>query len=177
MEKLVAQALGGDKAAEAELIRYLRVRFKSLAERYIRDGESAEDIAQEACLTILEKYKSQKFKKGFDAWAYKVLRNKIGNHLSTQSVRQKYISSEANPDRTHILSFSQPDSALKTRIRDCMKKIIRKNPRYARVLNMMYQGYKTTEVCLKLKITSNNLYVTLKRSRMMMKTCIENGGL
>ena len=61
MDQIFARAREGDEKAEQELFKYLFVRFKTLAERRIGKGE-AEDIAQEACMTVLQKYKTETFK-------------------------------------------------------------------------------------------------------------------
>ncbi|NIO21904.1 MAG: hypothetical protein GTN76_14535, partial [Candidatus Aenigmarchaeota archaeon] len=88
MDELLSKAREGDEKAERELFQYLFVRFKALAKRRIGEGE-AEDIAQEACLTVLEKYKTQTFTKGFETWAYGVLKMKIGNYMQGLMVKQK----------------------------------------------------------------------------------------
>ena len=88
MKQLLERALVGDKEAEKELFQYLFVRFKLFAKQKGRGVQDAEDIAQEACVTILEKYKSQSFTAGFEAWAYGVLRMKIGNFLQKKAARK-----------------------------------------------------------------------------------------
>jgi DNA-directed RNA polymerase specialized sigma24 family protein len=78
---LLKRALAGDQGAEAELFQTLSLRFTAIAKRRIREKEAAEDIAQDACATILHKYKSESFTVSFAAWAFGVLWMKIGNHL------------------------------------------------------------------------------------------------
>jgi DNA-directed RNA polymerase specialized sigma24 family protein len=48
--------------------------------------------------------------------------------------------------------------------------------RHARILVMKYQGYRTAEICERMSITPNNLYVTLSRARAMLKACLEKEG-
>ena len=81
MDELLAKVKAGDQAAEKQIFQILHVRFRLLAKRRVRGEESAKDIAQDACATVLEKYKTEEFTISFEAWAYGVLRMKIGNHF------------------------------------------------------------------------------------------------
>lgn len=176
MENFLNRALEGDEKAEKELFQYLFVRFKAFAKRRIGDGD-AEDIAQEACLTVLQKYKTEKFTIGFEAWAYGVLKMKIGNHIQGLMVKQKRLVPESEADQNQMSSSPESDYDLKRKLIDCMRKIIKHNPPYARVLNLIYQGYTTNEISGKLKINQNHLYVMLNRGRGMLKSCLETGSI
>ena len=174
MDDLLARAAGGDEQAERELFQYLFVRFRTLAKRRIGEGE-AEDIAQEACLTVLQKYKSEKFTKGFEAWAYGVLKMKIGNYMQGLMVKQKRLTREEEAERTTKVATAEPYYHLKRKLMECLKQLIKPNQLYARVLNFVHQGYKTDEICRRLRIKSNNFYVILSRGRRLLKTCLETG--
>ena len=174
MDKLLARAKEGDEKAEKELFQHLFVRFKALAKRRIGEGE-AEDIAQEACLTVLEKYKTETFTKGFEAWAYGVLKMKIGNYMQGLMVKQKALAPESVADQAQKLASTEHDYDLKRKLIDCLKQIIIRNRIYARALNFIHQGYKVDEICLRLKIKANNFYVILNRGRRLLKTCLETG--
>jgi RNA polymerase sigma factor (sigma-70 family) len=174
MNELLAKAKSGDKKAEKELFQYLFVRFKSLAKRRIGEGEG-EDIAQEACLTVLQKYKTETFTKGFEAWAYGVLKMKIGNYMQGQMVKQKSLAPESEADQIEKISSPEPDYALKRKLIDCLKQLAKFNRLYIRVLNFIHQGYKTDEICQRLRIKANNFYVLLNRGRRHLRTCLETG--
>jgi RNA polymerase sigma factor (sigma-70 family) len=174
MKELIARAIAGDSHAEREIFERLTVRFRFIAKRYMRD-ENAEDVAQDACLTILQKYKKQNFETGFEAWAYGVLRMKIGNFLQKQATVKKNIADGQMIENQAEISQSREDFELRRRLLLCLKKINRSHHLYARVLNLTHQGYTTDEICGMLQIKSNYLYVILNRGRKMLRKCLDAG--
>ena len=174
MDELMRRARQGDQEAEEQLFQYLSVRFKTLAKRRIGEGE-AEDIAEEACLTVLQKYKTETFSKGFLPWAYGVLQMKIGNYMQGRMAKEKSLVPESEVDRMAKTSQPEPDYHLKRKLIDCLKQIIKLNRLYARALNLIYQGYKTGEICQRLGVTSNHFFVSLSRGRRLLRTCLETG--
>ncbi|UCD63619.1 MAG: RNA polymerase sigma factor [Candidatus Zixiibacteriota bacterium] len=174
MQHLLVKARRGDKAAETQLFEHLRVRFVLLAKRRIGE-EHCEDIAQEACITVLEKLKSDAPEDNFEAWAYQVLRNKIGNYLQSHNLRQKKMLHAEHIEDLDGPSTGEIDPMLRRRLLDCLKKILKVSPRYARALNFVQQGYDTEEICRRLDMKSNHLYVVLNRSRKMLSDCLDGG--
>ncbi len=136
----------------------------------------AEDLVQEACLTIVEKFRQTDPESNLERWVYSVLRNKIGNYLQRrQTVRQ------ADPDlREHLTPAPDIDPAAglheKARLLRCFRKLVRQNPLYARAVNLIFQGYTTGEVCRRLHIASGYLYVALQRGRNALADCMKKEG-
>jgi RNA polymerase sigma factor (sigma-70 family) len=177
IKNLLLRALQGDKLAEKELFSYLTVRFVALAKRRLRSKDDAEDVAQEACATVLSKYKVDLSIVNFEAWAYGVLRMKIGNHLQKKNTRQEQPLLENESLDAAKKSAYQCDPELALRLSNCVRKLVTTFPRYARVLNLIHQGYKSDEICQRLKISPNNMYVILSRGRSMLKQCLEEGDI
>lgn len=174
IELLVKKAKTGDKQAEKQIFDYLFVRFKYLAKRNI-GIEDCEDLAQEACITVLEKYKDEEFTISFTAWAYGVLRMKIGNYLqSKQRISGKRSSLN---EEVKLSQDSTTEPRLIQLLIECIKEISKAYLRYARTLNLNYQGYSTEEICKRLDITTSNYYVILNRGRAMLKKCLGKGGI
>ena len=174
MDKLLVRARQGDKSAEHQLTEFLLVRFNLLAKRRV-GGEDARDIAQDACYTVLEKFKTEPVPENFERWAYSVLRKKIGNYYQRRNVRERIIT-DVSPIENLTAFSGAEDSDIKRRLIECLRRLARFFPRYARVLNFAYQGYDTGEICRRLEIKSGNLYVILNRGRKMLTDCLENGG-
>ncbi|MBN1210968.1 MAG: RNA polymerase sigma factor, partial [candidate division Zixibacteria bacterium] len=113
------------------------------------------------------------FTLSFSSWAYKVLVNVYLNYYKKkQSNKGKQV---ALPDYDNVPGSWAPDPDLENALIDCLRKICANNNRYARILNLYYQGFSTEEVCRKLKISSANAYVILARARSLLKTCLEKG--
>jgi RNA polymerase sigma-70 factor (ECF subfamily) len=176
-EHLLQRAKSGDSSAEEELFQNLRARFMSIAKRRVWETEAAEDIVQQACVTVLTKYKSEEYRSGFEPWAYCVLKMKIGNYLQSKRVRQQRVIDNISSDHEswHPAVAMNPD--LEFALIECLRKVIRSIPRYARILSLSYQGYESGEICDRMRITKNNLYSLLSRSRTTLKKCLETGTL
>lgn len=172
---LLARAKEGDEAAKEEIFQVLFERFKFLAKRTIQTEEEAEDVAQEACITVLEKYESETFTVSFGAWAGGILRKKIGNYLQGREVRRRRLIPESESRKQeHVAEGSEiPD--LEQKLLACFKKIRRINRRYARVINLAHQGYRIDEISGRLGCNRNTLCILLSRGRSMLKRCLNTG--
>lgn len=173
VNQLLANAREGDKKAEECVFTYLYERFKAFATHTLGEGDS-NDIAMLACKIVLEKYKSEVFTKGFEAWSYGVLQNVIRNHLRAKRVRDKVMVS-LDESRIELGASTERGEETKLTLLECMRRIVEIKPRYARVLAMIFQGYDSNEIAERLNITVKNLYVVLNRSRAMLKRCLETG--
>jgi RNA polymerase sigma-70 factor (ECF subfamily) len=170
LDDLFARGRAGDKKAEEKLFRYLLVRFQVIAKRRVGDAEAAKDITADACATALQKYKVENIRNPA-AWLYKILQHKIGNYWS----KKKNLESQVEPDKVIERTADDPNGVDRMTLVKCFRRLIKRNRTYARVLNLVHQGYKTDEICQRFKITANNLYVILSRARGLLKSCIERG--
>ncbi|MBD3402033.1 sigma-70 family RNA polymerase sigma factor [candidate division GN15 bacterium] len=173
LKTLFDRARSGDTAAEEEMFAYLRARFTFIAKRRVREGD-AEDIAHEACMTVLDRYRALAPDTEFEAWAYRVLRNKIGNYLRHGAVRRRYDASPDAPDSLGKGRATDPDTVLT--LVECLRRLVRTHPRYARVLNLHHHGYDSEEICRRLEISRSNLYSMLSRARALLTECIFGTG-
>jgi RNA polymerase sigma factor (sigma-70 family) len=175
VDNLIGRARQGDREAEAEIYQYLFERFASLAKRRVGSKEDAEDLAQEACVTVIEKYRTETYTKGFAAWAYGVLRNKIGNYLQLARVKKKHLPLYSTGGVAAQRSNVQIDTLLRRNLLQCLRQMAKSHLSYARILNLVHQGFTTGEICSRLGITPNQMYVTLSRGRSLMEGCLETG--
>ncbi|UCC45309.1 MAG: RNA polymerase sigma factor [Candidatus Zixiibacteriota bacterium] len=177
LDSLYSKALTGDTSAEKRLFEILSVRFGLVARSRIRNDLDADEAVQNALTVIFSEYKTAVPRSSFGAWAYTVLNNRILSVLQTRKRRA---------DRTDILTPSQETQAMVAddtdpdliqQLLSCLQSISQGNIRYARILNLHYQGYNTREICDKLDITDNHMYVLLSRARSAMQECLDQAGV
>jgi RNA polymerase sigma-70 factor (ECF subfamily) len=172
---LYDSARSGDKSAEDDLFQELTVRFGLIAHQRIHGGADADDVVQNSLMTIAREYKQIDFQVSFSAWAHKVLDNRILAHYKERR-------SHGGPPATLSDVVGQPrtwtaDPTLESRLLGCLQEISAHDRRYARILNLHYQGYTTEEVCKKLKVSQEHSYVMLFRARSRLEKCLEEGGV
>ncbi len=173
-KNLIDKARNGDRSAEKDLFSYLFVRFLFIVKQRLGERD-AEDIAQDACVTVLEKFREQDGPENFEAWAYQILRNKIGNAIKKRDIERKRMT---NFDEKLTGTEIQAEGSItefRNRLLKCLRKLIKGNKRYARAVNLVYQGFTTDEICNRMNINSNNLYVILNRGRAVLLNCLESG--
>lgn len=168
-------ARSGDKTAEDRLFCDLSARFRLFVRQRIGEKQDAEEVVQNALLTIVQEYKGVEFQTSFAAWAYKVLDNRILAYYQAckrQAARSQSLSETGD---TAGMLGANPKPELRHRLLSCLEKIMRANRRYARILNLHYQGYKTDEICGKMELTPNNFYSVLSRARSLLDFCLDTG--
>lgn len=172
-ETLYKQARDGDNSAKAELFAFLSVRFRVLARLKIWNEQDADDIIQNTMLTISKEVDKTDIHTNFLSWAYKVFDNRVLAYIvKKKSVRNRDHSSLEDSDQRQSIP-TEIDFDLKERLFKCFDRVRSRNIRYARVIALHYQGYTTEEICNKLDINTENLYMILSRARTMLKSCIE----
>ncbi|MEW5922496.1 MAG: sigma-70 family RNA polymerase sigma factor [Candidatus Zixiibacteriota bacterium] len=174
MRDLWKKAISGDIEAEKLLSRLLFERFSTLAGLVICK-EDARDIAQEACAVILTEYKSLKSPYEYNAWAHKIFKNKIASYFQRKSVEKRIFSEVPNDNYESLIETSTENFEIMQVLIDCLKKLVDSFPRYARVINLVQLGFDTDEICRRMEISRNNLYVLLNRGRKILKDCVFNG--
>jgi RNA polymerase sigma factor (sigma-70 family) len=172
INELHAHAIAGDKNSEKELFSRLTESFIIFAQQRIWDGAEAKEIVQDTLLTISEKYKGIDFETSFSAWAYRILENKIMSYFRTEKSRQEKLKQWKG-----LSPAVNIEPEFRHRLIDCLKKLGATNSRYARIINLSYQGFGGEEIAEKMGIKKNNVYNILARARTKLKQCLDEGDL
>jgi RNA polymerase sigma factor (sigma-70 family) len=175
INSLHRDSCGKEKAAEEKLFAALTVRFRLFAGQKILDKQDAEEVVQKSLMIVFQKYRGIDFKTSFAAWAHKVLDNEILKHYRAKSTREGLFVGTA--DGGAPTALWNPDPELKRRLVGCMTKLLETNHRYARILDLHYQGYSAEEICREITLTLNNFYVLLSRARSALRHCLDNEGI
>jgi RNA polymerase sigma factor (sigma-70 family) len=173
--ELYRAARHGDKDAEQRLFDYLSVSFRSFARLRGMDENDTDDVVQTTLLKIAETYCQTDIHTSFAGWAHAVLRNHMIEHFRSRNLdRRKTAEFALRQNPTHSAGSCL---RLKAELNQCLKDIHGRNPTYARVLTLHFQGYTTAEICDKLSITSSNLYTILSRARVSLRECLKRKGV
>ena len=90
IHELLARARAGDQEAENILFGQLHARILALAKRRTGSVAVAEDIAQDTMQTVYEKYADAALPGGLLPWVFRILHNKVGNHLKRSRVEGRH---------------------------------------------------------------------------------------
>jgi len=173
LDDLYHLAMGGDTQAEKALFVSLNARFRLLARRRLWGQPDWEDVVQDALAVVYQKFGELDSGINFTAWAYQVLRYCVMNH--NQRLGRQIARTTKLDEAGQLPAPSGFDPAVKRRLKECAQKIWRVNNRYARILNLHYQGYTTEEICERLSLQRSNYYSVLSRARTMLARCLETG--
>jgi len=173
LNDLYKNSLSGGETEEKKFFLSLTERFQLVAEQKIMNESDRQEVVQNALMVVVKKYKEMNFEVSFSAWAYDILQKEILKYYRTRGGRVKRFSGEE--DDFYNARVKSIDPALRRNLLDCLKKICGFNQRFARVLNLKYQGYGVDEICLRLEVNMSNLYVILSRARSKLKLCLEKG--
>ncbi|MFC1475611.1 RNA polymerase sigma factor [Candidatus Zixiibacteriota bacterium] len=175
LNALFRLAAHGDQRAEHELFVNLGARFRVFVKRRLWAQDDWEDVVQDALATVSLKYKEVEPVERFTGWAYQVLKNKLMNYIQSKSRRGEIVV--RMPEYADPMALDDTEQAVKRQLLKCLKQIWQVNVRYARILNLHYQGYSTAEVCRRLALRSEVYYSVLARARNKLRQCLEQGGV
>lgn len=170
---LYEKARDGGKPDEDRLFGVLSVRFLLFACQRVCNEEDAKEIVQDSLTKIAGQYRGIDFQVSFSAWAYKVLINELRNFVRKKVRRGDAV--EVSDQPADSVGSWEPDPDLEPQLVDCVRKLVKRNVRYARILNLRYQGYDADAICARLGVSANNFYVILSRARAMLRECLEKG--
>lgn len=173
IDAVYKSALTGNRQAETQLFAELTDSFHILARHRIENEQDAQELVQDVLLTVAQKYRELQVEKSFAAWVYKVFEHKLFTYYRSKQTRRRKVVYMEDCDQATLTSASDPE--LKRRLLHCLEKIARTNDRYAKILNLRFQGYSGAEISTTLGYTKNSILSSLSRARAKLKTCLEKG--
>ena len=171
LDDLQRAVRGGDPEAEKELFQLLSERFRLLAYQKVWNAEDARDVAQEALAAVARELRTLDVHTSFAAWAQRVFENRLLAYIKTKQAQVGRMGARLDSD--HELQSEEIDPRLRQRLLFCFEKVARVSRRYARILNLHFQGFDTAEICRRLRISENNCYILLFRARALLKNCLK----
>ena len=108
-ELLIYKCRDGDQKAFGLLIKRWNRKLISFAYKFIRDMDSARDVAQESWLSIHKGLNKLNDPAKFSTWAFRIVYNKSMDHLRSQQ-KQSEIEASANEVANDELDDYHPDA-------------------------------------------------------------------
>lgn len=115
--KLFCQAREGSDEAFSALVSKYQARLVSVATRYLRDPDEAQDVAQEACLKAHRALKTFRGDSSFYTWIYRITVNTAQDYLAARKRRPPAVDiavtefGDSAPS-AELIETETPESAL-----------------------------------------------------------------
>jgi RNA polymerase sigma factor (sigma-70 family) len=175
--ELISQVLEGDKQSYAQLIkRHQRFVF-TLALRFSKSREDAEEIAQDCFIKAYRALHTFKQTSKFSTWLYRIVYT-----TSMTFLRKKRLDTQSIDDESSIIQLESRISDLSSNEVEHKSKMVFVNlaisrllPDDAAIITLFYQGEQSLEeIGQTLGMEANTVKVKLHRARHRLKEKIEN---
>jgi RNA polymerase sigma factor (sigma-70 family) len=175
--ELISKVLEGDKPAYAQLIkRHQRFVF-TLALRFSKSREDAEEIAQDCFIKAYRALHTFKQTSKFSTWLYSIVYT-----TSMTFLRKKRLDTQSIDDESSIIQLESRISDLSSNEVEHKSKMVFVNlaisrllPDDAAIITLFYQGEQSLEeIGQALGMEANTVKVKLHRARHRLKEKIEN---
>ena len=164
--ELIKGCIRGVPAMQKELVRRYAASLMSVARRYARHTPEAEDILQEAFISIFEKISTYDPNKGaLGAWMRRIVVNK-----ALMLYRKAHFQLEQSTDQLPETLEDVPEQVSPLNYDEIMA-LVAQLPEYARVVfNMaVIDGYKHEEIAEALQIPPGTSRSLLSRARKILQ--------
>ncbi|HQT21870.1 MAG: RNA polymerase subunit sigma [Sphingobacteriales bacterium 17-39-43] len=175
--ELIDKVLGGDKAAYADLMkRHQRFVF-TLALRFAKNREDAEEIAQDCFIKAYRSLNTFRNTSKFSTWLYSIVYTTAMTFLRKKRLDIQSIDTEAGllNIENHVSDLNSDEVEHKSKMVFVNRAIDQLLPDDAAVITLFYQGEQSLdEIGKALGMETNTVKVKLHRARHRLKEKIEN---
>ena len=174
--ELIKEVLAGDQAAYADLVkRHQRFVF-TLALRFTKNREDAEEIAQDCFVKAYRSLNNFQQTAKFSTWMYTIVYTTCMTFLRKKKLDTQSIDSEESQIQltNHISAFKADQVEQKSRFAYLNMAINQLLPDDAAIISLFYQGEQSLEEISKaLGMETNTVKVKLHRARHRLKEKLE----
>ena len=163
---LLERCKKSDKNAQLEIYNAYYKAMYNTAYRILKDGFEAEDMMQEAFLTVFTKLNTYKGEVTFGAWLKRIVINKSLTQLKKNNKYQE-VKMEVIPN-TDIEDEELDYRGIKaSSVLNCLQSL---KENYRLVLNLhLIEGYDYEEIAQILDYTNENVRTTVSRAKKKLK--------
>lgn len=168
--ELRQKAHAGDQAAFTQLASQNYAALCRHATYLLQDGDSAEDIVQEALLKAYLRIRQYDPERSFSAWSYRIVTNCALDHLRRRKDSRLEDIDEIPADEENLL-LNQEDAALRKEQIATLKKAITQLPgHYQAVVNLYYWEEKSyDEIAAIMQKPLGTIKIWLYRAKRQLK--------
>lgn len=173
--ELIDRTLAGDQSAYAELIkRHQRFVF-TLAQRFAKNREDAEEIAQDCFVKAYRSLSNFQKQAKFSTWLYSIVYTTAMSTLRKKRVETTSVDDEENGLQIESISGYEPDNIEnKSRSFYLNQAIAQLLPDDAAIITLFYKGEQSLEeIGQALNMEPNTVKVKLFRARQRLKERLE----
>lgn len=174
--ELIDQTLSGNQSAYAELIRRHQRFVFTMAMRFVKNREDAEEVAQDSFVKAYHSLASFKQQAKFSTWLYTVVYTTAMTSLRKKGLKTVAIDDEENGIQLSDgpLTFDANTAESRSRSFYLNQAIEQLPPDDATVLTLFYKGEQTLEeIALAMGIETNGVKIKLFRARKRLKEKLE----
>lgn len=170
-----------DPRAAERLLQAYGDRAYRLAVRITRAREDAEEVVQDALLTVVRKIDSFRGDAAFGSWLYRIVANAAYQKIRGRRRRQAEISSDAIPGllsesardagRSGDWSVAVEDPARQTEVRTALTEAIDELPIHYRTIFVLrdLNGLSHDEIGRQLSLSAANVKTRIHRARSLLR--------
>src|ERR1700753_371023 len=174
--ELIGQTLTGSQSAYAELVkRHQRFVF-TLALRFAKTREDAEEIAQDCFIKAYRSLESFQGQSKFSTWLYSIVYTTAMTFLRKKRVETTSIDDEDNfiQVESHASAYDVNNAENKSRSFYLEQAIAQLLPDDAAIITMFYKGEQSLEeIAQAMNMEANTVKVKLFRARQRLKERLE----
>ena len=173
--ELIARVLAGNRSAYADLVKRHQRYVFTLALRFAKNREDAEEIAQDSFVKAFKNLAAFQQQAKFTTWLYTIVYTTAMTFLRRKKLRTESIDDDAVFMQIKEVSGQNLDQTeLRSRSFFINLAISKLLPDDAAVLTLFYQGEQSLEEIAKvMKMETNTIKVKLHRARHRLKEKLE----
>jgi RNA polymerase sigma-70 factor (ECF subfamily) len=181
-QQLVERLKARDDSAVADLESTYGSRIHQLAFRYMKNGEDAEEVAQDVLLKVYQKIDAFRGDAALSSWIYRITFNTAMSRLRNSKFRRPAEvkmpdwttdSGEKSATSFEIADWSSlaDDEMLRTELRQRLKSALSQLPPIYRIPVILrdVQGLSTEEASTVLRVKTQTLKSRLHRGRLILR--------
>lgn len=168
-EKLIEDALNGDKNAFGNLIYKYERKIYAIAFKVFKNEQDACDVAQDVCIKIYQKLDQFNFDSSFSTWLYRLASNTT---IDAYRKRRRKISHEYSLEQTVVSKEATPEEAVIRKERQQMVwlGINHLKPEHKEIIILRdIEGLTYDEIGTQLNISPGTVKSRLARGRKSLK--------